>query len=695
MFLNKLFVIRNKFIDKDLYFNFLNYLKYIKFIKWKFLKENSEEKIRKKIINLNLLKINKKINYYSKILFFSQLKLFLNNKIKNFNRAILFFKYFNNFLLFNIKNQKVIFFFILYNNKSKIDNSYFLFKKFFLSNKIKELNNNNENNKEKINKISNEIEKIDKIIEKNYYFNVYEKNKNFKINNCFFKIFLKENFVNKKLYNYFSLWKKNNILISNKKKQTQIKNLKKIIFKSRIKIFYFVLKFYKNFWFKYFIFRLKKEQKNLNIFDLELIENNNLFNILRGLIKYYNFKLNYKKKFFQFNNKNKLKICLKIWNKKKSEIFCDFSKKLLCVNFKFYNEYFEIIFFLQNLFNKYSLFYKEIFFSNIKIINIKQIKKYQNFILGNLNLENIYLQNKNVFQYKLLYIMKNNYKKTKNIKNKQFYIYIIQSIKIINKYLLKKYKLIGFKRLKNLRLQKKYFIKNIQNKDNKSIDKKTIENLSFVMLSLDKKIKENSLEFQKQKLLQKIILKKLYNSNILKIKTLSIYFYKYQIIINNIIYKTEIKNYNKLLNNIKEDENFKNDLNIKINEYERLNQNLEQKLGEISIKALDCNKCSYLIKNNISTISLSSSFLSINAPNNFIPKQPNNFQSFNNEDSNINLSIEKNKNYDHEYYYNYLSKNEIDIKNKIKNLKSIKESHICNLQNEIDNLIDEINKLNK
>ena len=107
------------------------------------------------------------------------------------------------------------------------------------------------------------------------------------------------------------------------------------------------------------------------------------------------------------------------------------------------------------------------------------------------------------------------------------------------------------------------------------------------------------------------------------------------------------------------------------------------------------DKCSYLIKNNISTISLSSSFLSINAPNNFIPKQPNNFQSFNNEDSNINLSIEKNKNYDHEYYYNYLSKNEIDIKNKIKNLKSIKESHICNLQNEIDNLIDEINKLNK
>ena len=133
-------------------------------------------------------------------------------------------------------------------------------------------------------------------------------------------------------------------------------------------------------------------------------------------------------------------------------------------------------------------------------------------------------------------------------------------------------------------------------------------------------------------------------------------------------------------------------MNIKINEYEKLYQNLEQKLGEISIKALDCNKCSYLLKNNISThLSFSSSFLSINVPNNFIPKQP---QSFNNDESINELSIEKNKNNENEYYNNYLSKNEIEIKNKIKNLKSIKESHINNLQNEIDNLIEEINNIN-
>ena len=195
LFLNKLFIIRNKFIDKDLYFNFLNSLKYIKFIKWKYIKENS----RKKIINLNLLNINKKNKFYSKVLFFNQIKLFINNKNKIFNRTNLFYKYFHNFLLFHIKNQKVFFFFVLYNNKSKIDTSYVLYKKIFLSNLIKQLNDNNEeNNLEKINKISNEIEKIDKII--NDAFNINEKNKNFKIKNFLFKIILKENFVNKRFY---------------------------------------------------------------------------------------------------------------------------------------------------------------------------------------------------------------------------------------------------------------------------------------------------------------------------------------------------------------------------------------------------------------------------------------------------------------------------------------------------------------
>ena len=689
LFLNKLFIIRNKFIDKDLYFNFLNSLKYIKFIKWKYIKENS----RKKIINLNLLNINKKNKFYSKVLFFNRIKLFINNKNKIFNRTNLFYKYFHNFLLFHIKNQKVFFFFVLYNNKSKIDTSYVLYKKIFLSNLIKQLNDNNEeNNLEKINKISNEIEKIDKII--NDAFNINEKNKNFKIKNFLFKIILKENFVNKRLYKYFSLWKKNSFLLTNKNKQTHIKNLKKLIFKSRIKIFYFVLNFYKIQWFKYFIFLLKKEKNNLNILDLELMENNNLFNILRGLIKYYNFKSNFNKNIFHYNNKNKLKICLNIWRKKNSEIYCDFSKKIF-INFKFYNKYFEIIFYLQNLFNKYSLYFKEIFFSNIKLINIKLIKNYQNFILGSLTLQNIYLQNKRVFQFKFLYIMKKNYIKNKSNKNKLIYYYIIKSVNIINSYLIKKFKSIGFKCLKNLRLQKNFFRNNIKKNDNKNIDKKTIENLSFVMLSLNKKIKENTNEIQKQKLLQKIILKKINKSNEFKIKNLSIYFYKYQIIINKIIYITKTQNYKNLINNIKEDENFKNDLNIKINEYEKLYQNLEQKLGEISIKALDCNKCSYLLKNNISThLSLSSSFLSINVPNNFIPKQPNNFQSFNNDDSINELSIEKNNNNQNEYYYNYLSKNEIEIKNKIKNLKSIKESRINNLQNEIDNLIEEINNLN-
>ena len=666
----------------------------MKFIKWKYLKEkNSEEKIRKEIINLNLLNINKKNKFYSKVLFFNKIKSFINNKNKNFIRTNLFFKYFHNFLLFNIKNQKVFFFFVLYNNKSKIDNSYFLFKKLFLISQIKKLNNNNnkENNLEKINKISNEIEKIDKIFNKNDDFNINEKNKNLKIKNFLFKIILKEKFINKKLYKYFSLWKKNSFLITNKKKQIHIKNLKKIIFKSRIKIFYFVLNYYKIHWIKYFIFLLKKEKNNLNILDLELMENNNLFNILRGIIKYYNFKSNYNKKIFQFNNKNKLKICLNIWNKKNKEIFCDISNKIF-INIKFYNKYFEIIFLLLNLFNKYSLYFKEIFFSNIKLINIKLIKNYQNIILGSLNLENIYLQNKRFFQFKFFYIMKQNYLKIKSIKNKLIYYNIIKSVKILNRYLIKKFKSIGFKCLKNIRLQKNYFINNIKKNDNKNIDKKTIENLSFVMLSLNKKIKENTNEIQKQNLLQKIILKKIHKSNEFKIKNLSIYFYKYQIIINQIIYITKIQNYKNLINNIKEDENFKNDLNIKINEYEKLYLNLEQKLGEISIKALDCNKCSYLLKNNISThLSFSSSFLSINIPNNFIPKQP---QSFNNDESINELSIEKNKNNENEYYNNYLSKNEIEIKNKIKNLKSIKESHINNLQNEIDNLIEEINNIN-
>ena len=138
-----------------------------------------------------------------------------------------------------------------------------------------------------------------------------------------------------------------------------------------------------------------------------------------------------------------------------------------------------------------------------------------------------------------------------------------------------------------------------------------------------------------------------------------------------------------MLEKIKEDKDFQNDLNLKINEYLEGIKFLENKLNKIVLSVEKCDKCSKILK---SSNSLVNSHYNDNKNETKTEK--------NNDDDLDDMDLLDDEMEDDEIYISYLEKTEKDLKNNIELLKKEKEEEQINLQNEVESLIKELENFN-
>lgn len=681
--MNKLFCLRNNFIINDLFYNrinlyFRNYLKQWYF-QTVFLRNEKIKKFKQKnkLQKIFIKEFKKDKKYYGKILL-KKLKLYNIKYFEFYIKSICFLKMILYITQGYLKKYKMLFFSHIFNNNENNLNVYkkLLFKKLITKGM-------NSESKKKIQFLLKEIKEKDYLEEyENYKKSLNEITK-------LYPLLIKYKLFNKQLYRNFIKWYITTIKINvNNKIDLKEDYSGKLINLRLLQLIIYVKKFLQ-FYFRFFIYQIKRKinSKPLTIIDLEVLENLNLDKISQGFYKINHIKGNLNQKIFESSDLNKKKICFSIWKNNKTKIHVDTYKiNNNKENFK------DIIKGYEKLFTIFQIrIYKYfcLFFTLIKSKYVKNESIYR-FIIGLNIINNIFIKLKIKKNYQFInclqtylnskLIIENCPNNIENsIKNKQkenSFISIYTSLNIIKKII---YNYALYKSFNTL----KSFIPNSLNdinsdilrhskvpKHQDSIKKKIYKNISSIILSMDKEI---NIKHNKLKIYNFLVKKILDKERIKKIKH------------NNLNYYLSKWNNERtlMLEKIKEDKDFQNDLNLKINEYLEGIKFLENKLNKIVLSVEKCDKCSKILK---SSNSLVNSHYNDNKNETKTEK--------NNDDDLDDMDLLDDEMEDDEIYISYLEKTEKDLKNNIELLKKEKEEEQINLQNEVESLIKELENFN-
>ena len=593
---NQLYTLRNVFIKSDSIYKHKKFILKQNLYHWYFqvyhhhIQTNNinfayierKNKIKGILSKFFLLKIlNKKgikINIIEKY-FLLLLKNYLYETDKLYIKSLTLVKSIYSYVIHQIKILKVEFLCKIANNKYT-QSDLFNINRYILINYLKYNKNSTETKRIKnlllSYKIDNDRECIDSLLKK-------EKIENYSLTHSYNDDY-KNKLINKNITNKFNIWKNQidfqKIFLNRKKNKFEKKNII-----SRLFILLLVIKkalkkhfniFYNNI---YSNNKIILTHEKFCFVNAEVICNNYMINILRGMNKIHNFKNSFYSRAFEVKDKNKKIIVFNKWlniiNNGYKEKYIECENYITNKNKSSYNIIFDncinirkAILILDGVFRRYLEKYiynrKAILFVNL--IFKEQLKKI--YMTGLLIIGKIIRKNIQKYCFKL-YIRKNiiinPHRSIKQnhirVKHKlSFFIIVISNILIKNQ---KKAKIYFFDKIKNIDKLKKHLLiskltKILSKISTKQNYKYSLYNCFIHWYKPIKNIPQSSLTFSE----------------------------------NSINNSHEILNMQKYL---KEDQDFHDDLKTKISALEQENQYLGLKIVQITQRVEKCEKCSTLL----------------------------------------------------------------------------------------------------
>lgn len=693
--LTLLLTLRTLFTKTNLFYSMKKHILMTSFKKWKykkFAKVIRRGKIKRSLRGNLIITPLKKVEFYSKIYcmlyFFRNVKRMNYKFDKMFNQSILFLKSLCRVIQMHLKKAKC---------------------KFLLSME----QSVTEEEMEKLNTIYKCKAKTSKI--KNDYRNVFIRAVGLKIcRHC-----LERENVNKFRAKYFSLWKRKTLLLNIEFKSRTFTMLNEVMFNSNLEILYNVITSHVLFYFKFFIFQISHPYQKITILDLEVKANENLHLVMKGFYLYSKIRASREEKLIKMSKQNILTFAVSRWRQRKKILMkvpknipnqqnkilglgwlisilklrkilfrrkkLVFSRLLLSHKTSPIPGALRIVAGLKKVFIRYKILLSKKIIEKIKIIHRKNHKnnkamsrsKLFFYLIHNYYNEN-QTTNKKIFISKLKLASqrlpkspfsfadcsfrapspkKNNNLSSLNFTPTNFYTLFISLESIIHVIKANTSK----KFLSLLKQIKKHSLSLAQNRN--TMNKRIIDNLSLVSLAMHNEISTKTKHLKLIKLITLIDKK----NSIKYSKAKNIRFY-FRLWVNPNIF---------ILSSIQEGKDFQLDIKIQIYEYQEVNKNLEDKLGEISDRAEKCKKCSTLLQ--MSTLSVHSKRprrKTIEVEE----KEPDDAELIDNDP-------------DGGEYYEYLEKTEKEIKNNIIQIRTVKEPILQKLKKEVESLCEEIDTL--
>lgn len=697
----------------------------------------AKEILHKFIINRMTLTDETYNNVYNCLIFFENCRRLNYYCDTMYNKSILFLKGLIGLIKKIIKEDKI--FFILELEKNAYEND-----------KMKIFYNFYKNIEQKTLSFQEKIQEKLKIIQKNTdVVKIHQEYEEYNYLNTLYCLLLKKKYANKDLLSTFYLWKKNSVMLGIIKKSEIKEKLTSNLVNSKIELLKRILSSHLFCCWKIFLFQINMKlspKKKYTIFDFELLFNERLVCILKGIYKQGKIRNSINNKNIKLTQLNQLKLNFYKW-RKKAKINLKQNNKEVKDEEKI-KEGFDLLFHFLNL-RIYQL-KRVVLLQILKNDKINSKIFYSRICYGTNRIENIFFIKNLLFKYFFF---------TKLLSKRKHILRSVRSYNKLNNKIMNFCNSIFFFFWKKRKEFLYLFFTRMKLKSSTPLHEKTsnhlfsfgntpknskeIEVAKFDVLSPIPKlftrnftfaIKVSKVLFQfclgtfmmnikiiykskkDEKKMKSCQVNKKINENMSIValsihheianKTKHIKFLKFllkavsifepknyliRLINHNLRYYFNIWNNpaKVLIHSIRENKDFQTDLKIKILEYQESITMLENKLLQITLKCEKCKKCSDLLK--LSTLSISTNKKTqaqIQTKSVQPPKLVNAHESDDIEDIDLlDDDLEGGE------YYDYLEKTENEIKNNIIQIKTIKDPICEQLKKEVEDLYKEIELL--